>query len=241
MANGGIYDQVGGGFARYSVDAEWFAPHFEKMLYDNGQLLSVYAEAYTLTQEVLYRRVVDETFAFVARELTSDEGGFYSALDADTEGEEGKFYTWTYDELKDALGTEADLVIDYFGATQEGNWEHGRNILYKREHNDGFAQRYDLNMVVLDDLIAEVKQKLRRVRDERERPGLDDKIIASWNGLMLRGLVDAYAATGTGKILELAQRNAQFLVDKLMNKKEEATTLYRTYQQGEARINGYFG
>ncbi len=239
MANGGIYDQVGGGFARYSVDADWFAPHFEKMLYDNGQLMSVYAEAHALTQGVLYRRVVYEMFHFVKRELTSDEGGFFSALDADTEGEEGKFYTWTYDELKEVLGDEADLVIDYFEATEAGNWEDGRNILHKSELNNPFAQRYDLNMVALDSLIADVKIKLREVRDQRVRPGLDDKIIASWNGLMLKGLADAYAITRIADILTLAQQNAQFIVDKLTYAVGGTTGLYRTYQNDEARINGY--
>ena len=240
MANGGIYDQVGGGFARYSVDAEWFAPHFEKMLYDNGQLLSVYAEAYTLTQEVLYRKVVDETVAFVARELTSEAGGFYSALDADSEGEEGKFYTWTYDEIKSALGEEADLVIDYFGVTEAGNWEDGRNILHKRKSSDDFARRYDLNFLDLDELIEEVKKKLLKQRAARERPGLDDKIIASWNGLMLRGLVDAYAATGSADTLALAQRNAHFLVNKMMRQQGDTAVLYRTYQaEPDGRTNGY--
>ena len=239
MANGGIYDQIGGGFARYSVDADWFAPHFEKMLYDNAQLMSVYAEAHALTQEVLYRRVVYETFHFVKRELTSDEGGFYSALDADSEGEEGKFYTWTYDELKNALGDEADLVIDYFEATEAGNWENGRNILHKNESNDTFARRYDLNMVVLDELIADVKVKLREVRSQRVRPGLDDKIIASWNGLMLKGLADAYAITRIPDILDVALRNAKFIVDKLMYTDGEEMALYRTYQDGNARLNGY--
>ena len=239
MANGGIYDQIGGGFARYSVDADWFAPHFEKMLYDNGQLLSVYAEAHALTQEVLYRRVVYETFHFVKRELTSEEGGFYSALDADSEGEEGKFYTWTYDELKHTLGDEADLVMDYFEVTETGNWENGQNILHKKESNDAFARRYDLNMVVLDKLIADVKVKLREVRSQRVRPGLDDKIIASWNGLMLKGLADAYAITRIEDIRQLALRNAQFIVDKLLYSDGEATALHRTYQAGEARLNGY--
>ena len=239
MANGGIYDQVGGGFARYSVDADWFAPHFEKMLYDNGQLMSVYSEAHALTQEVLYRRVVYEMFHFVQRELTSPEGGFYSALDADSEGEEGKFYTWTYDELKNALGEEADLVIDYFEATEEGNWENGRNILHKSESNDAFAQRYDLNPVVLDSLIADVKIKLREIRDQRVRPGLDDKIVTSWNGLMLKGLADAYAITRIEGIRALALRNAQFIVDKLMYTEGQTRGLYRTYQDGTARLNGY--
>ncbi len=240
MANGGIYDQVGGGFARYSVDAEWFAPHFEKMLYDNGQLLSVYAEAYTLTQEVLYQRVINETVSFVSRELTSEEGGFYSALDADSEGEEGRFYTWTYEEIKNVLGQEADLVIDYFGVTEAGNWENGRNILHKRKSNDAFAQRYGLNFVDLDELIEDVKQRLLEQRAKRERPGLDDKIIASWNGLMLRGLVDAYAATGSTDTLALARRNAHFLVNEMMEQRGETTVLYRTYQADPStRINGY--
>ncbi len=239
MANGGIYDQIGGGFARYSVDADWFAPHFEKMLYDNGQLMSVYAEAHSLTQEVLYRRVVFETFHFVKRELTSDEGGFYSALDADSEGEEGKFYTWTYEELRAALGDEADLVIDYFEVTEAGNWEDGRNILHKNESNDVFSRRYDLNMVALDKQIADVKVKLQEVRSQRVRPGLDDKMIASWNGLMLKGLADAYAITRIEDIRALAVQNASFISDKLMYQEGEATALHRVYQHGEARLNGY--
>ena len=239
MANGGLYDQIGGGFARYSVDAEWFVPHFEKMLYDNAQLLSVYSEAHALTQEVLYRRVVFETYHFVKRELTSPEGGFYSALDADTEGVEGKFYTWTYNELKEALGDEADLVMDYYGVTQMGNWENDLNILHKKESNDAFARRYDLNMVALDSLIAEQKIRLREIRDQRTRPGLDDKIIASWNGLMLKGLADAYAITRIEGIRDLAQQNAHFLVGKLMYQHGDTTALYRIYQHGEARINGY--
>ena len=238
MAYGGIYDQVGGGFARYSVDAHWFAPHFEKMLYDNGQLLTLYAEAYALTQEERYRRVLEETIAFVQRELTSEEGGFYSALDADSEGEEGKFYTWTYDELTSTLDDEADLVIDYYGATPAGNWENGVNILHQPLSDDAFAQKYDLNPVELADVIEEANRKLLEARSQRIRPGLDDKILASWNGLMLKGLVDAYAVLWDESVLEMALRNAHFLKEKLSNPSQEGA-LFRTYKNGEARLTGY--
>ena len=238
MAYGGIYDQVGGGFARYSVDAHWFAPHFEKMLYDNGQLLTLYAEAYALTQEERYRRVLEETIAFVRRELTSEEGGFYSALDADSEGEEGKFYTWTYDELNGTLGEEADLVVDYYGATQAGNWENGVNILHQPLSDDTFAQKYDLNPVELADVIEEANRKLLEARSQRTRPGLDDKILTSWNGLMLKGLVDAYAVLWDESVLEIALRNAHFLKEKLSNPLQEGS-LFHTYKNSEARLTGY--
>ena len=238
MAYGGIYDQVGGGFARYSVDARWFAPHFEKMLYDNGQLLTLYAEAYALTQEERYRRVLEETIAFVRRELTSEEGGFYSALDADSEGEEGKFYTWTYHELTSTLDDEADLVIDYYGATPAGNWENGVNILHQPLSDDAFAQKYDLNPVELADIIEEANKKLLEARSQRIRPGLDDKILTSWNGLMLKGLVDAYTVLWDESVLEMALRNAHFLKEKLSNPSQEGA-LFRTYKNGEARLTGY--
>ena len=238
MAYGGIYDQVGGGFARYSVDAHWFAPHFEKMLYDNGQLLTLYAEAYALTQEERYRRVLEETIAFVRRELTSGEGGFYSALDADSEGEEGKFYTWTYDELKSTLDDEADMVIDYYGATPAGNWENGVNILHQPLSDDAFAQKYDLNPVELADVIEEANKKLLEARSQRIRPGLDDKILTSWNGLMLKGLVDAYTVLWDESVLEMALRNAHFLKENLSNPSQEGA-LFRTYKNGEARLTGY--
>ncbi|MEM9673735.1 MAG: thioredoxin domain-containing protein [Bacteroidota bacterium] len=233
MAEGGIYDQIGGGFARYSVDAQWFAPHFEKMLYDNGQLLSLYSEAFSITKNDIYRQVLEDTVRFVGREMTSPEGGFFSALDADSEGEEGKFYVWQYDELKDVLGDSADMVTDYFNATAEGNWEKGNNILYRTLSEDEFARKYELELPEFSLLIAQVKQRLLNERAKRERPGLDDKIIAGWNGIMLRGLVDTYVALGEEAILHLAQQNAQFLNEKMIREVNGETALLHTYKAGE--------
>lgn len=239
MAMGGIYDQVGGGFARYSVDGRWFAPHFEKMLYDNGQLLSLYAEAFCLTRKPLYERVITESISFVKREMTSPEGGFYSALDADSEGEEGKFYVWPYEEFRETLGDTAEMMADYFQLSQEGNWEKSYNILFLAQQDEAFAQKYDLSLPDFRNLLKESQQKLLEKRSSRIRPGLDDKIIASWNGLMLKGLVDSYAALQHTSILEIALRNAHFIVDKLMRKQGERVSLYRTYKDGKARLDAY--
>ncbi len=239
MAKGGIYDQIGGGFARYSVDAEWFAPHFEKMLYDNGQLLSLYAEAFSLTHSDLYRQVLTDTVTFVKRELTSPEGGFYSALDADSEGEEGKYYVWRYDELQQILGDGVDMLTDYFNATSEGNWEHGNNILHLNSSEGEFARKYELSLPDFSELVSKAKQDLLKRRAERERPGLDNKIIAGWNGLMLRGLVDAYTALGEQSILDLAQQNAEFLQSKLIQTDGEFASISHTYTKGEQQIAGF--
>lgn len=236
MAGGGIYDQIGGGFARYSVDEHWFAPHFEKMLYDNGQLLSLYAEAYTLTQNKTYSRVIEETVAFVRRELTSPEDGFFSALDADSEGEEGKFYVWPYDDLKSLLGEDADLLLDYYNVTQEGNWEHGKNILHTTLSDEAFARKHDLKVDELAAIIKRNKTKLLAARAQRIRPGLDDKILTAWNGLMLKGLADAYAALQDESILALAVRNAHFIRQHLLR---PDGALYRTYKNGKAKLYGY--
>lgn len=215
MAYGGIYDQVGGGFARYSVDTEWLVPHFEKMLYDNGQLISLYAEAYQATHETLYHDVVYETIGFVERELMSREGGFYSSLDADSEGEEGRFYTFTKDELHKILGTEEPLFSKYYHATAAGNFEHGRNILHRRMSDEEFARENELELDVLQDMVQTWKEKLLKVRAKRVRPGLDDKILTSWNALMLKGLADAYYVFGNKRFLDLALQNAHFILDKL--------------------------
>ncbi|MFM9075323.1 MAG: thioredoxin domain-containing protein, partial [Bacteroidota bacterium] len=189
---GGIYDQVGGGFARYSVDGHWFAPHFEKMLYDNGQLLSLYSEAFLVTGNTLFRTVVEQTIEWLAREMTHPEGGFYSALDADSEGVEGKFYCWTADELAAALGPDHALAMEYFGCTAEGNWEHGRNILLGRPSAERPAQ------------LKEIRSKLLQVREQRIRPGLDDKIITAWNAITIIGLADAALAFGRKEWLDVA-------------------------------------
>ncbi|UYZ59268.1 thioredoxin domain-containing protein [Hymenobacter latericus] len=232
MAWGGIYDQVGGGFARYSVDEEWLVPHFEKMLYDNGQLVSLYAEAYQLTQDEHWREVVQQTVAFVQRELMSPEGGFYSSLDADSEGEEGKFYVFSLEQLREALGDEAPLAAEYYNCTAVGNWEHGNNILHRGYTDAEFAEAHQLTAGVVADLAAGWREKLLEYRAQRVRPGLDDKILTGWNALMLRGLVDAYHAFHQPEHLGLALQNAEFMDRHLRRGKG----LWRNYKNGRATI-----
>lgn len=236
MALGGIYDQLGGGFARYSTDAEWLAPHFEKMLYDNGQLLSVYAEAYSLTRNPLYKQVVYQTIAFAERELLSPEGGFYSALDADSEGVEGKFYTFTTDELRDQLGSDFDWFADLYHVREQGNWEH-RNILHRTETDEAFAERMQWSQEELQLRLAATHARLWKVRETRIRPGLDDKILCSWNGLMLKGLVTAYRVFGEPEFLTLALRLAFFLLRNMRDSRNGR--LWHTYKLGRARQAGF--
>lgn len=237
IGQGGIYDQIGGGFARYSVDAEWFAPHFEKMLYDNGQLISLYADAYALTKDEYYKNIVFESIEFVARELTSEEGGFYSALDADSEGEEGKFYIWTYEELSTILSDPQDLKLfcAYYKVSNTGNWEKGTNILYPKISEKEFAELQAIPLETLREKLKQWKKQLLEIRDKRIRPGLDDKILTSWNGLMLKGLVDAYRVFQEPKFLEMALQNAQFLLDKVRQEDQ----LLHSYKNGTAHIIAY--
>lgn len=237
MAKGGIYDQIGGGFARYSVDSEWFAPHFEKMLYDNGQLISLYSEAYSLTHNELYKKVVYETIAFVKRELTSPEFGFYAALDADSEGIEGKFYAWTDQEFSEVFENEEDkrLAKAYFGVVPDGNWEHGLNILHCSLSDILFAQKHELTEIALTEKVAGWKQKLLEAREPRIRPSMDDKILCSWNALMLKGLCDAYTAFGDAAFLDLALKNANFIQQKMT----VGEKLYRNYKHGKSTILAY--
>ncbi|GAB4043611.1 thioredoxin domain-containing protein [Spirosoma jeollabukense] len=237
MALGGIYDQLGGGFARYSTDVDWFAPHFEKMLYDNGQLLALYAEAYSLTKSELYKHVVYQTIGFMQRELLSPEGGFYSALDADSEGVEGKFYTFTTPELLDILGPDYDWFAELYNLTDEGNWEHGRNILHRTESNKSFAERMGWSLDDLNLRLDATHVRLLRVRNERIRPGLDDKILCSWNGLMLKGLATAYRVFGEPEFLALALRLAYFLLKKMRDTRNGR--LWHTYKMGRARQAGF--
>lgn len=236
MAKGGIYDQIGGGFARYSVDADWFAPHFEKMLYDNGQLLSLYAQAYSVTQNPLYESVVKQTIDFVARELTNEEGGFFSALDADSEGVEGKFYVWDKPEFDAVIGeADATLAADYYQVTPVANWEEG-NILHRSIGNAAFAEKHQMSLEELQQKVEQWNAKLLAARNKRVRPGLDDKILTSWNGLMLKGLVDAYRVFGTSKWLQMAIANAQFIAQKLT---KDNFQLYHSYKNGQASIDAY--
>ncbi|MFD2572227.1 thioredoxin domain-containing protein [Spirosoma soli] len=230
MALGGIYDQLGGGFARYSTDADWFAPHFEKMLYDNGQLLTLYAEAYSLTKSPLYKHVVYQTIAFAQRELLSPEGGFYSALDADSEGVEGKFYTFTTPELREIVGEDYDWFADLYNLAKNGNWEH-RNILHRTESDESFAERMGWSLADLNVRLDATHTRLLRVRNERIRPGLDDKILCSWNGLMLKGLATAYRIFGEPEFLTLALRNAFFLLKKMRDARNGR--LWHTYKSRE--------
>ena len=237
MAKGGIYDQLEGGFARYSTDKEWFAPHFEKMLYDNGQLLSLYAKAYNITKEPTYKKVISETVRFLEKELSSPEGGFYAALDADSEGEEGKYYVWNYSEVKEILDSELDFQIfeKVYNLKKHGNWEEEKNILHKDKTLNEIAKELNVEPEALEKSIENSNRVLLKKRDKRIKPGLDDKTICSWNALMLKGLADAYAHTGEKKYLELALKNANF-IDKNLYKEGR---LFRTYKNKKAKIDAF--
>jgi uncharacterized protein YyaL (SSP411 family) len=211
IANGGIYDHIGGGFARYSVDGKWHVPHFEKMLYDNGQLISLYSEAYQQKPNPLYKNVVFETIAWAKREMLAENGGFYSALDADSEGVEGKFYTFEYNEF-DILGEDADLAIAYYNITPNGNWsEEQINIPFVDTANYNLIEEAGFTTEEWDNYLQEIKSKLLVYRSSRVRPGLDHKQLTTWNSLLLKGLVDAYKVFGDQEHLDLALNIAQFI------------------------------
>lgn len=213
MASSGIYDQVGGGFARYAVDERWFAPHFEKMLYDNAQLISLYSNAYKSYKNQHYKRIVDETIAFAKRELLSTEGAFYSALDADSEDEEGKFYVWSYKELKEILGDDSHF-FNYFNIKENGNWEFGNNILHGGITRESYANNCSISSDRINQSIKLSLSKLLEAREKRTRPELDNKILTSWNGLMIKALCDAHQAFGNLKYLELAENAMDYLLSK---------------------------
>ena len=235
MANGGIYDHLGGGFARYSVDAYWLVPHFEKMLYDNALLSRLYLETYQATGDVFYRRIAEETLDYVLRDMTSGEGGFYSAEDADSEGVEGKFYIWTPEELEAALDPqEAALAARYWDVTEQGNFE-GMNILHVPRPPETVADEFGLSEEELWDRILGIRGKLLAVRERRIRPGRDEKILAAWNGLMLRSFALAARVTGREDYREAAVKNATFILKKL----KEDGRIHRSYKDGRARFNGY--
>jgi len=235
MALGGIYDQLGGGFARYSTDDKWIVPHFEKMLYDNGQLVSLYSLAYKVTGNKLYKKVVYETIDFVERELTDNSGGFYSSLDADSEGEEGKFYVWKKEEIDKLLGSDAELFCDYYSVEEGGNWEN-KNILFISEEKSDLLEKYGMEEKEFDNKIAGMKNILLKEREKRIRPGLDDKILTSWNALMICGYVDAYSAFGEKKFLDAALMNGNFILNNLM---KENSRLDRNFKEGKSSINAF--
>jgi len=237
MRRGGIYDQIGGGFARYSVDDRWHVPHFEKMLYDNAQLVSLYAEAYQCTQFDSFKQTVVETVNWVSEEMTSADGLFYSALDADSEGVEGKFYIWDKAEFDEVLGEDARLIGAYYNITEEGNWEEEQtNILRKTISDDELLAKFDIEAGVLYDKVKLAKEKLLAVRSKRIRPGLDDKCLTAWNGMMIKALADAAQVLNHSQYYEKASTAARFVLQHL---KSQNGGLYRNYKNDKASITGF--
>ncbi|MBL7984645.1 MAG: thioredoxin domain-containing protein [Flavobacteriales bacterium] len=236
MAWGGIHDQVGGGFARYSVDGIWKVPHFEKMLYDNAQLVSLYAQAYQATKDPLYKEVVERTLAFVERELTSPEGACYSALDADSEGEEGRFYVWSDAELRQVLGADHAFAEQYYAIGKKALWEHGNNILLRDADEAAIAQRLGITVEQVRTTATRVNDLLLKARSSRVRPGLDDKALTSWNALMVLGWCDAHEALGSDAYLSNARRTMELVLTKC---RRSDGGLWHNYKNGKATINGY--
>jgi uncharacterized protein YyaL (SSP411 family) len=237
MALGGIFDQIGGGFARYATDMYWKVPHFEKMLYDNGQLVSLYAHAFQLTKDTLFERIIRETLDFTEREMISPENGFYSSINADSEGEEGKFYVFTKREIESILPAEtAEIISELYQVTREGNWEHGNNILHVKETKEEFALNKGISIQNLDDTILQAKKLLFEARSKRIRPTTDDKILTSWNALILKGYIDAFRALGDNLYLKMAQRNADFIRQQMLS---EDGGLWRNYKNGKPSINAF--
>lgn len=235
MAKGGIYDQIGGGFARYSVDEKWLVPHFEKMLYDNAQLVPLYLDTYLLTNDQYFLQIVVETLQFVHRELMSPKGGFYSSLDADSEGIEGKYYVWKKSEIINELGqTNGEIFCDYYDVSEQGNFEH-KNILNVRTDIATFAKRFGLLENEIIDILAESRRKLLAVREKRIRPGLDDKMLTSWNGLMLSAFSRAFQVTRESSYEEIMKKNISFIQSNLFS----GNHLMRTYNKNQAKYHGY--
>ncbi len=231
MMEGGIYDQLGGGFARYSTDTEWLAPHFEKMLYDNALLIVSYCDAYSITNDEKYKTVIEETIAFVERELKDENGGYYSALDADSEGVEGKFYTWTYDEWKTLLGEEYTPVATYWGIEEHGNWEH-TNILHITATKEAVAGQYNIPVSILENLIEKAKEILLAARAKKIRPITDDKSLLSWNALMNRALTKAGKILGNEAYLQRAEEHMQWMLKSYSIDGK----MYHSWKQGKATI-----
>ena len=234
MARGGIYDQVGGGFSRYSVDAQWLVPHFEKMLYDNALLVRLGAHLWQATRDDEVERITRQTLGWLAREMMSPEGGFYSSLDADSEGHEGRYYVWDATELRSLLGEDADLLSAYWGVTAQGNFE-GRNILNVPHQPDAFAETYGVTVPELRTAIERAERILYEARERRVRPGRDEKILAGWNGLMVRGIADAARVFRDEDIERMAVRSGEFLFTALVKDGH----VMRTYKEGVAKIPGF--
>lgn len=241
MAYGGIFDPIDGGFSRYSVDTKWHIPHFEKMLYDNGQLVSLYAKAFAATKNPLYKDVVEKCIGFVELELLDENGGFYSSLDADSyntsgELEEGAFYIWSERELDSILGQDFALFKDYYNINAYGLWEEEKYVLIRDKSENEIATAHKISIGVLESTIAKGLKKLKTVRDQRPKPRLDDKILTSWNGLMLKGLLDAHRYLKDPSYLQLALNNAKFIEDEMV---KSDGTLYRNHKDGSSSINAF--
>lgn len=237
MAKGGIYDQVGGGFARYSVDERWHVPHFEKMLYDNAQLISLYAEAYQCLKFEPFIAVVEETIEWVFREMSAENGLFYSALDADSEGVEGKFYVWDKVKFDAVLGEDAVLLADYFNVTEEGNWEEEKtNILMRIYEEEDFLTIHQIDTPTLAAKLKTAKAKLLKERAKRVRPGLDDKCLTAWNAMMIKALAESSRILGKVEYYNRAKQAADFILENLVM---PDGGLYRNYKNGKASIAGF--
>ena len=241
MAYGGIYDQIGGGFSRYSVDKKWHVPHFEKMLYDNGQLVSLYAEAYQVTKNELYKNIVHETLQFIENDLTNSEGAFYSSLDADSINakgklEEGAFYVWTKDELKAILNNDFELFSEYYSVNYYGYWEHDNYVLIRKNSDEEIAKNNSITVTELKTKVDVWKKVLLKERSKKERPRLDDKSLTSWNALMLKGYIDAFKVFNEPHFLEVAIKNATFIYTKQL---QESGNLNHSYKNGSSTINGF--
>jgi uncharacterized protein YyaL (SSP411 family) len=236
MIEGGIYDQIGGGFARYSTDTEWLAPHFEKMLYDNALLISILSEAYQLTKKERYWEVIDETMEFIKRELQHPDGGFYAALDADSEGVEGKFYVWDKIEVERILGADGPVFCDYYDITEKGNWEH-KNIPRTKKTFESFAVQNKIEPGKLKSILLNGRQKLFEQRSKRTPPQLDDKVILGWNALMNTACSKAFGATGREQYRERAIRNMQFLLSNFS--KENQNGFHHTWKNGKAKFPAF--
>jgi len=241
MANGGLYDQIGGGFSRYSVDDRWHVPHFEKMLYDNAQLVSLYAHAFQLTKKESYKTVVIETLNFIDRELTQEDGAFYSSLDADSktkegELEEGAFYVWTKEELQTELGTDFDMFKSYYNVNATGKWEKNHYVLYKTKSNSEFLKTFNISEELLNEKLLGWKTKLFEVRNQRNKPRTDDKVLTSWNALMLKAYLDAYRVLDDKTYLDKALKNAKFIKENQIN---DDGSLFHNYKNGKSTIDGF--
>lgn len=236
MAFGGIYDQIGGGFARYSTDNHWKVPHFEKMLYDNAQLISLYSKAYQFFGGNLYKETVEETLQFVFREMASQNMGFYSSLDADSEGLEGKYYTWGTAEVKQLLGNHADLIIRYYQVGGKGFWETGQNILLRTQSQEEFAREQGFQPSAFKPILKSARAKLLKARNMRIRPDQDQKILTSWNGMMIKALADAYMVFRKNEFLDKATLHIENMMAEMM---DEEGRLQHCFNRNKASINGF--